>query len=225
MARRKITIPRGEKEPVSAVVTVPDHADDKKTGIIISHGAANDMDNSLIVYLADGLADAGYLTLRFNFSYREKGHKSPDPQGELIFTWQCVYDYLKEHPEFTTDVIIATGKSMGGRVASQMVAEGLLPVDRLVFFGYPLHPPGKKDKVRDEHLYNIRIPMLFFAGTRDPFCDLAILKDVLCRLDASWDLVTIDQGDHSFRLPKSAETPVQEVYERILNKTIAWLGH
>lgn len=226
MMTTRTMIPVGEKELVSAVIAVPERCSKrKKTGIIISHGAGNDMDNPMIVFLSKGLAEAGYLTLRFNFPYREKGRKKPDPQHELVSTWQSVYRYLEEHSEFKPDKIIATGKSMGGRVAAQMTADGLLTPERLVFFGYPLHAPGKKDQPRDAHLYKITIPMLFFAGTRDPFCDMATLKDVLCRLDTSWDLETIDGGDHSFDLPKSAEKSESEVYERILNKTVEWLGH
>ena len=226
MTNTRILIPVGGEERVSAVIAVPErYGERKKTGIIISHGAGNDMDNPMIVFLAEGLAEAGYLTLRFNFPYREKGRKKPDPQHELVSTWQSVYRYLKENSEFKPDKIIATGKSMGGRVAAQMSADGLLKPERLVFFGYPLHAPGKKDQPRDAHLYQIKIPMLFFAGTRDPFCDLATMKEVLGRLDASWDLETIDGGDHSFDLPKSAETSQQEVYDRILSKTIEWLGH
>ncbi|MBN2516400.1 MAG: dienelactone hydrolase family protein [Deltaproteobacteria bacterium] len=226
MTSTRIMIPVEEKERVSAVIAVPErYGERKKTGIIISHGAGNDMNNSMIVFLAKGLAEAGYLTLRFNFPYREKGRKKPDSQHELVSAWQSVYRYLKENSEFKPDKIVATGKSMGGRVAAQMSADGLLTPERLVFFGYPLHAPGKKDQPRDTHLYQITIPMLFFAGTRDPFCDMTTLKDVLCRLDTSWDLETIDGGDHSFNLPKSAETSESEVYERILNKTVEWLGH
>lgn len=226
MVKTSVSIPVREEELVSGVLSVPDgYRKGEDRGIIIAHGAGNDMENPMIVHLADGLADAGYLTLRFNFLYREKGKKAPDSQATLIHTWQCVYQYIKEHPEYGTDRIIVTGKSMGGRVAAQMTADGLLPAERLVFFGYPLHAPGKKDQPRDAHLSMITIPMLFFAGTRDALCDLGTLKEALCRLEGSWDLYIIDGGDHSFDLPKSAESSRQEVYERILNKTIEWLGH
>ena len=166
MISKRVSIPVGEKEFVSGILTLPEKYDDKKgTGIIISHGAGNDMYNPLIVFLAEGLADAGYYTLRFNFPYRENGRKAPDPQRTLVLTWQCIYEFFKEEAGCKMNKIIATGKSMGGRVASQMVAEGLLPVDGLVFFGYPLHSPGKSEKIRDAHLYQINIPMLFFDGT------------------------------------------------------------
>jgi predicted alpha/beta-hydrolase family hydrolase len=112
---------------------------------------------------------------------------------------------------------------MGGRVASQMAAEGILPASGLIFLGYPLHPPGRKEKRRDAHLYEIKMPMLFFAGTRDPLCDLQGLETVLDRLNSPWDLEIIAGGDHSFRLRKSAEVPQQSVYDRILKKTTEWL--
>ena len=112
---------------------------------------------------------------------------------------------------------------MGGRVASQMVADGLLPASRLVFLGYPLHSPVRKEKMRDAHLYRIQIPMLFFAGTRDLLCDITLLKGVLGRLKAPWHLETVQGGDHSFRVLKSVDMPQQEVYQRILNKTVEWL--
>ncbi|HEU18521.1 MAG TPA: hypothetical protein ENO00_03940 [Deltaproteobacteria bacterium] len=226
MIRTHVTIPIDEHDHVSGILSVPDgYRKATGRGIIISHGAGNDMDNPMIVYLADGLASAGYLTLRFNFLYREKGKKTPDSQSTLVYVWQVVYRYLKDHPEYGTGKIIAAGKSMGGRVAAQMTADGLLPAERLIFWGYPLHAPGKPDQPRDSHLYMITIPMLFFAGTRDALCDLGTLKKVLCRLEGSWDLDVIDGGDHSFDLSKSSELSRQEVYDQILNKTIEWLGH
>jgi predicted alpha/beta-hydrolase family hydrolase len=226
MTVRKVTISIGENKTISGVLSLPDYSvNGPSTFVVIAHGAANDMENPLIVYLADGLVGEGFATLRFNFSYRERGHKTPDSQKKLVHTWGCVFRFLMEESGLKPDRFIAAGKSMGGRVASQMVAEGSLPADRLVFLGYPLHPPGEKGQLRDTHLYEISVPMLFFAGTRDSFCDLAQLKGVLGKLDASWDLEVIEGGDHSFHLPKSAETEETEVYERILNRMVNWLHH
>jgi len=226
MVRKEVTIPIGEKGAVSGILSMPEgYIEAGGTGIIISHGAANDMDNPLIVFLADGLAEAGYVTLRFNFLYRQQNRKSPDSQHELEHTWACVYRFLKDDAGCGLNAIVAAGKSMGGRIASQMVANGMMTPDRLVFFGYPLHAPGKQDRLRDDHLYRISIPMLFFEGTRDPFCDLHTLKNVLGRVESSWDLEIIEGGDHSFDLPKSATMSRQEVYERMVNKTIEWLEH
>ena len=181
------------------------------------------MNHPLLVSLSQGLVKAGYLTLRFNFLYREKGRQRPDGQKLLEKTWASVFQFLQDHPRYRPEKILAAGKSMGGRVAAQMVAEGLLPVTHLIFLGYPLHAPGRREKLRDSHFDQIRTPMLFFAGTRDSLCDLAALNTVLERLSASWELQIIEGGDHSFRLPKSAGRSQEEVYEQILQKTLTWL--
>jgi predicted alpha/beta-hydrolase family hydrolase len=226
MRGKRVTISIGENETISGMLSSPDdYEKGPLTCVVIAHGAANDMENPLIVYLADALAGEGFATLRFNFSYRERGQKAPDSQKKLVHTWGCVFRFLMEESGLRPESFVAAGKSMGGRVASQMVAEGNLPADRLVFLGYPLHPPGKKEQLSDAHLYEIPVPMLFFAGTRDSFCDLAELKGVLGKLDASWDLEVIEGGDHSFNLPKSFETEEAEVYERILNRMVNWLHH
>ena len=220
----KVSIPIADDEKVSGVVTIPpDFKKGKTVGVILAHGAANDMENPLIVFLSNGLAEAGFLSLRFNFLYKEKGRKTPDSQRKLENTWQQVFRFLKAHPEYGTKKIVAAGKSMGGRVASQMAADGELQADCLIFLGYPLHPPGKKDKLRDTHLYALRVPLLFFTGTRDAFCDLDLLHQVLDRLKMVWELEVIDGGDHSFGLLKSATVTQDEVYGHILQKMVAWL--
>jgi predicted alpha/beta-hydrolase family hydrolase len=224
METLKVSIPISEDEMVSGVFAVPaDFQKGKTDGVILAHGAGNDMENPLIVFLSNRLAEAGFLTLRFNFPYKEKGRKAPDSLKKLVQTWQQVFRFLKNHPQFGTNKIAAAGKSMGGRVASQMAAAGELPADYLIFLGYPLHPPGKKDKLRDAHLYELREPLLFFAGTRDALCDLDLLSKVLGRLKTDWNLEVIEGGDHSFGLLKSANISQQEVYDHILQKMTSWL--
>jgi predicted alpha/beta-hydrolase family hydrolase len=224
MDTETIRIPVMGGEQVSAVLSLPEsNLAPGPVGVILAHGAGNDMNHPLLVSLSQGLAKAGYLSLRFNFLYREKGRKRPDGQNTLEKTWAGVYQFLRDHPRYEPETIVAAGKSMGGRVAAQMVAEGLLPVTHLIFLGYPLHPPGRREKLRDSHFDQIETPMLFFAGTRDSLCDLATLEKVLERLSASWELQIIEGGDHSFRLPKSADRSQEAVYEQILQKTLAWL--
>jgi predicted alpha/beta-hydrolase family hydrolase len=226
MVEKKISIPVGDGEHVAGLLSLPEeYGKSIRDGVIIAHGAGNDMHNPLLRHVAGGMAEAGYVVLRFNFPYRDQGKKSPDSQNVLVATWRSVFRFLSEQSGYDVDRIIAAGKSMGGRVASQMAARGELPAARLIYFGYPLHAPGKKDALRDAHLYAIKTPMLFFAGTRDTLCDLEELKHVLCKLDASWDLEVIEGGDHSFHLPRSYETSEQEIYDRILNKSLEWLSH
>jgi hypothetical protein len=216
---------RVDDEVVSAAVSVPDTLNaNSQTGLIFAHGAGNDMNHPLLVAVSEGLAEHGFITLRFNFLYKEKGKKSPDSQGKLIQTWLCAYDFLQTGDTYKTEKTIAVGKSMGGRVASQMVAQGLMAVDGLIFLGYPLHAPGKKDRLRDAHLYDIKNPVLFFAGTRDSLCDLSRLNDVLEKLECQWDLEIVEGGDHSFKLLKSDPRSQMDVQSQVLSKCLDWLN-
>jgi predicted alpha/beta-hydrolase family hydrolase len=192
-------------------------------GIITAHGAGNDMGNDLLAAFSEGMAQAGYPVLRFNFPYKEKGLKAPDKPGKLEDTWTAACRYFKEDSPTKVKHLIAAGKSMGGRIASQMAAVGRLPADGLIFLGYPLHPSSDRSKVRDEHLYHVEMPMLFFAGTRDTLCDLTILQSVLDKLPTPWELEIIDGGDHSFHVPKSMGIPESEIYHRIVTRTKQWL--
>ena len=219
-----VIIPVSADESVSGVLEVPQAFEAGRTAaVIVSHGAGNDMHTPLLVHFSTGLCRAGFLSLRFNFPYKEKGRTAPDPQEKLVRTWHAAVEFVKGHPQYGTPRVVAAGKSMGGRIASQMTADGLLPAGALVFLGYPLHPPGKKEQLRDAHLYRITVPMLFFAGTRDSLCDIDLLRRVLNRVKTPWELETIEGGDHSFVLPKALKTSEEDVHERILQKTVAWL--
>jgi predicted alpha/beta-hydrolase family hydrolase len=123
MRTHNVSIPITDDEKVSGVVAIPaDFQKGKTIGVILAHGAANDMENPLIVFLSNGLAEAGFLSLRFNFLYKEKGRKAPDSQKKLVQTWKEVFQFLKDYPKFGTQKIVAAGKSMGGRVACQMIS-------------------------------------------------------------------------------------------------------
>lgn len=221
---KEVIIPISTEENVSGVMSIPEsYQKGQGKAVILAHGAGNDMNQHLLVFLAKALSQAGYLTLRFNFPYKEKGRKAPDPQKKLEATWLSVHAFLKDHPEYGTGHILAAGKSMGGRIASHLASDGRMPVEKLIFLGYPLHPPGKTDKLRDTHLNAIKIPMLFFSGTRDSLCNLEKLTGVLNKLSAPWDLNIIEGGDHSFHTPKSMGLSETEVYRHILDKAIDWL--
>lgn len=224
MERKKLTIPVTKDESVSAILTMPSNK--KKTfeaAVITAHGAGNDMENELLAAFTDGLAGAGYPALRFNFPYKEKGFKSPDSQQKLEDTWAAVCRYFRGDSSVKFNQLIAAGKSMGGRVASQMAAVGKLPVDGLIFLGYPLHPAGDHSKIRDAHLYQVSMPMLFFAGTRDTLCDVTLLQSVLKNISAPRKLDIIEGGDHSFHIPKSMGIPDAEIHRRIVKAAVQWI--
>jgi hypothetical protein len=216
----KVSFPVGASGTTSGLLAIPGRFR-QGAAVVVAHGAGNDMEHPLLASFAGGLAEAGYLTLRFNFLYRERGAKMPDDEGVLGETWRAACRFLTEEAGVTVTSLIAAGKSLGGRIASRVVAAGLLPADRLVFLGYPLHPPGDRGRLRDDHLHDIGIPMLFFAGTRDPFCDTDLLKAVLNRLKAPWKLRTIKDGDHSFDRPDGSSDA--SVYDLIVRETLLWL--
>ncbi len=209
---------------ISGIVTIPDRfVRGKSPGVILAHGSGNDMFHPLLSHMANVLAESGYLCMRFNFLYRDEDKKSPDSEGVLEATWVKAYEFLRNHPVYKPSSIITAGKSLGGRIASQVVADNLMQVRGLIFLGYPLHAPGKTDNLKDSHLYRIRVPMLFFVGTNDPFCNLEKISAVLAKTDAFSTLDVIERGDHSFKVPEYYEVSEKEVYARILGKTLSWL--
>ncbi|TNB72554.1 dienelactone hydrolase [Arthrobacter sp. BB-1] len=167
--------------------------------VVVAHGAGAGMEHPFLRGFTDALNSLGLATLRFNFPYREAGRKFPDRPPVAIATWRAAMGaaagQAAEHGD--TGTPWAAGKSFGGRMASMAVAEGMEAAG-LVYLGYPLHPPGKPDKVRDEHLYGITSPMLFLQGSRDTFATPGILEDVVRRIGPSAVLQWVEGGDHSF---------------------------
>lgn len=163
MISKSFTIPVTEKESISIVLSIPDPFE-SGTAVIVAHGAGNDMNNSLIVSFCENLANAGYLAVRFNFPYKEHQRRVPDRREILERTWKRVFHFVRDKAGYSVGNLFMSGKSMGGRIASQMLADGTLNSDGIIFLGYPLHPAGNKDKLRDEHLPLIKIPMLFLSA-------------------------------------------------------------
>lgn len=219
-----VSVPVGKDRKVSGIISIPDNFEyGEIPGVIFAHGAGNSMFHPLLVHLANILAQNGYLCMRFNFLYQDEGRKTPDREGVLEATWVNVCEFINNHSVYKPAFIIAGGKSLGGRIASQVLADGYMKARGLIFLGYPLHAPGKRDQLKDVHLYRLKVPMLFFAGSHDPFCDLYELRKVLARIDAPCMLDVIEGGDHSFKLPASAGISEQQVYARILGSTLSWL--
>jgi uncharacterized protein len=224
MSKYQIRIPIERQRFVEGRLDIPEgEAGAGCTAVVMAHGAANDMHEPLLHYLAQGLCASGFLALRFNFPYRTEGRNRPDSQRILESAWLETVNWLLSQEDFPVARVVAGGKSMGARVASQLAGAGRLEADGFAFWGYPLHPPGRKSQIRDGHLDPIRKPMLFVTGTRDAFCDMDLLRNVVDRLGTHATLEMIEGGDHSFRLPKSSETPQEEVYAHILERTLAWL--
>jgi predicted alpha/beta-hydrolase family hydrolase len=163
--------------------------------LVLAHGAGRDMEDPLLAGFAEGLAAAMISCLRFNFPYREAGKKAPDPEPVLREAWEAAFARGTE----MGSPVWAGGKSLGGRIASMVVADGV-PAAGLVFVGYPLHPPGKPERIRDAHLPSVHVPMLFLQGTKDPFARPDLLEKTIRRLGDRATLHPIEGGDHSFRV-------------------------
>ncbi len=150
--------------------------------------------------IAGALAELGLAVARFDFPYMHAGRKAPDPAPALIETWRLARAAVAERVPLP---LVAGGKSLGGRIASMAVAEGM-PAEALVFLGYPLHPPGRPEKLRREHLEQVAVPMLFLQGSRDAFAQPDLLAETIGQLRPRARLVEVDGGDHSFRVPGGA---------------------
>lgn len=191
------------------------------TAIVIAHGAGNDMRAPFIAQLHAALAARGLLSVCFNFPYKERGARAPDRAPVLEATWRAVSAAVRADALAPRRIILA-GKSMGGRMASHIVAQGE-PCDGLVFFGYPLHPVRQPQKLRAEHLARVGCPMLFIQGTRDTLCDLGLLRQVLTPLATPHSLHVIEGGDHSFKVPRSSGRSQDAVMAEIVDTTVSWI--
>lgn len=168
-----------------------------RPALVVAHGAGGDMETPFLEGFAAAVVAAGIGVLRFNFLYKEAGKKPPDSPAKLEAVWRGAFEISAKRAEASS--IFVGGKSMGGRIASQVVVAGV-PAAGLVFLGYPLHPPGRPERLRDAHLTGIDQPMLFLEGTRDPFATPGPLAATLKRLGKRAQLVEFEGADHSFRV-------------------------
>lgn len=192
-SEERITIEEGRVR-VSGVYARPAHP---PATLVVAHGAGAGMDHPFLVGFTRAMNDEGFATLRFNFPYLENGRRAPDPELLLRETWQAVFATATARAKGKP--VWIGGKSLGGRIASMVAADGM-PAAGLFFLGYPLHPPGRPERIRDEHLYRIEVPMIFVEGTRDPFATPELLAGVIHRLGDRAALVPIEGGDHSFNV-------------------------
>ena len=191
--------------------------------IVLGHGAGADQLSGFMRMAAAGLATRGFDVVTFNFLYKEQGRSTPDPKARLESCYQAVIKTALTHRKLKKNRLVIGGKSMGGRIASQVAAAQPDGIAGLVFLGYPLHPPGRPDKLRDEHLKDIRAPMLFVQGARDAFGTAEEIRAVIKRLRLPAKIHEIKGGDHSFKVPKSLGVPQQNVYEVIMDEVAGWL--
>jgi hypothetical protein len=208
-------------EETSAVFEPPSGPADLGTVFVFAHGAGGNMNDRGVLQTANALRARGLGVVRFNFLYKEKKSSRPDPMPRLKDTFSAVV--ARARAELDPATLIIGGRSMGGRAASMLAAEGF-DCNGLLLLAYPLHPPGKPDQLRDAHLPAIKVPVICFNGTRDPFCTPSLMEEVLKRVTADWEMHWVEGADHSFHVLKSSGRTEGEVLEDIAEKSAAWVG-
>ena len=191
--------------------------------LILGHGAGAGQTSDFIMSFASGLTARGVDMVTFNFLYREQGRRIPDPNDKLEACYRAVIEAVREQMNSGRDALAIGGKSMGGRIASQVAAAGIGDLAGLVFLGYPLHPPGRPDRLRAKHLSDIKAPMLFVQGSRDAFGTPDELRPIVTPLEPPADAYVVEGGDHSFKVRKGAVVSQEDIYRAIQDHIAAWL--
>jgi uncharacterized protein len=205
---------------VSAIFDRPDRA---RWLYVFGHGAGAGMRHAFMERASAALGSEGIATFRYQFPYTENGLRRPDPQPILLATVRAA---VAEARTAAGDLpLLAGGKSMGGRMTSlASAAEPLEGVRGLVFFGFPLHPPGKPGTDRSEHLDRVPVPMLFLQGTRDKLANLDLMKPLAERLGERATLHIVEDADHSFAVPKRSGRDLDDVLFELARTTAEWAG-
>lgn len=223
----QLTIQVNEKESVSALFYPA--AKKIRAGLtaLLGHGAGANQLSGFMRMFARGLAERGLDVITFNFVYMEQGRSVPDQRPKLEKCFRAVIETIAKHRKLKSNRLVIGGKSMGGRIASQVAAareeEPLaLDVSGLVFLGYPLHPPGQSNKLRVEHLEHIRKPMLFVQGTRDALGTPEEIRPFVKDLRPPAKIFAIEGGDHSFKAPKKFGMAQEDVFEQAMDEIVRW---
>jgi len=192
--------------------------------LILGHGAGAGQRSAFMVNMARMVATLGVDVVTFNFLYTEQKRRIPDRPPVLESCYRAIIDGVRNHLESASARLFIGGKSMGGRIATQVAAaDGDLPVTGLVLLGYPLHPPGRPEQRRDKHLPAIGRPMLFVQGSRDAFGTPAELSPVLESLDRRATLHVVAGGDHSFKLSRTDAAVQAAALDDVARTVVEWI--
>jgi uncharacterized protein len=204
---KPVTIAINDDARVSGLLLAPKNA---RACYVLAHGAGAGMNHAFMAAVATELAERGIATLRYQFPYMEQGSKRPD-----------VAEAARLMPKLP---LFAGGRSFGGRMTSQaQAAEPLAGVRGLIFLGFPLHPAGKPSQERGEHLFDVKIPMLFLQGSRDQLALLDQIEPVWKELGKRATLVVIPDADHSFHVPAKTGKKDTQVRSEVLDRLAAWI--
>jgi uncharacterized protein len=219
MLSKTITLDLEDGASVSGLWLRPAQA---RACLVLAHGAGAGMAHKSMTALADGLAERGAATLRYQFPYMERGSRRPDPPA---IAHAAVRAACGRATKLAGELpLFAGGKSFGGRMTSQaQAAAPLASVRGLVFFAFPLHPAGKPSVSRADHLAKVGIPMLFLQGTRDALAELPLLEPVVGALGSRAKLVLASDADHAFHVPAKSGRSDRDVLADLLDEAAAWM--
>lgn len=204
---------------VDALLHMPAHA---MALFVFAHGAGAGMRHLWMEQMAQALGACGIATLRYQFPYTQAGRKAPDMPATLLCTVRAVAQYAAQQwPQLP---LFAGGKSMGGRMTAYAEAVKPLGVRGLIFFGFPLHPPGKPSRERAVKLAQIAIPMLFLQGTRDRLADVDLIKEVCAERAPYATLHMVEEGDHGLLLPKRRRVDDATALLLVAQRAKTWIS-
>src|SRR6266404_2991713 len=219
----QIKVDLNEYQSVTAVAYPAGSKSRAGVTLILGHGAGAGQSSGFMVSFATELSARGIDAVTFNFFYTEHGRRAPDTNDKLEACYRAVIETVRAHKRLGLNRLAIGGKSMGGRIASQVAATGVGDLAGLVFLGYPLHPPGKPENLRSKHLSLIQSPMLFVQGSRDAFGTADELRPIVKKLSARATLHVVEGGDHSLKVPKTAGVTQEEVYKTVQDEIARWL--
>ena len=191
--------------------------------LILAHGAGAPQSSPFMVEFARGLTRRGCHAVTFNFPYMEQGRGLPDRAPTLEACFRDVIAAMGARSDLAAAPLVIGGKSMGGRIATHLAAQGVADLAGVVALGYPLNPPGRPETLRTAHLERIRQPLLVIQGSRDAFGTPEELRPALAPLGAVATLHVVEGGDHSFKIGRRGPGAQQEVFERIQDEIVRWI--
>ena len=223
-----LTVQANDKEAVTALLYPADKKNRAGVTVVLGHGAGASQSSGFMRMYAKGLAARGLDVMTFNFVYMEQGRSVPDQKHKLEGCFEAVIESALKHRKLKGNRVVIGGKSMGGRIASQVMAGEhretfASDVVGLVFLGYPLHPPGQSTKLRVEHLEHIKKPMLFVQGTRDALGSPDEIKPWIKNLRPAPKIHEIEGGDHSFKAPKKFGLTPDQIFETSMDEIDRWI--
>lgn len=226
----QISIALDDTVTTSARVYQDPTAVDRGATLILAHGAGAGQTSPFMVSFAEGLSARGLRVVTFNFPYSEQGRRAPDRAPKLEACYRVVTERVRT--DARDRALFIGGKSMGGRIATQIAATpnpddvagyAAVPVSGVIALGYPLHPPGRPEKMRDAHLPRISAPVLIVQGARDPFGTETELRPVLGRMQRG-TLHVIEGGDHSLSIRRKSAPPKDVIYSGVMDTVSEWVG-